>query len=224
MYKSLSTAVLALFLASSASCGSHSLVSSSLGSGSLVNSHPLTMSYALKFDLEYGTHTFSGMKDGDNQWKHFSYGLNVQSYISGQFDFEFFHGYQWNLNAKFYPFYVEPFNFKTRTLRFEAMTDAMPFDVEYTTSYTINFLKAKTEITENTKVVKESIFDALKNMNIEYMIPYVSDFFFDDDKFQSKYFDPYWQIDLSKKFLKLDQASWYGNDKVYNQIWLLGNY
>ena len=219
LYKSL-----VLLLVSTVAVSSKMLVDSALASGQLVNSKPMKLNYDINFNIEYGSKTFSGMKAGDNNWKYYEYGVYADAYLSGHAYVEVFEGYFWDINAKFYPVYVEPINLKTKTLRFEAMTNAQPWDVEFSSTYSLNFLKLKTEIKENTKTVKESIYDALKSNNLGSLIPYFNEFIFDTEMYQNKYIDPYWSVDFSKKYLKAAEWPWYGSDHLIGKKWLLGNY
>ena len=166
------------------------------------------------------------MKEGDKLWKYYDYGLFVDSYLGVMLNFELFSFYTYDLDAKFYPFYIEPLNFHQKMLRFEAVKeDTQPWDMEIALSYGLQLLFLKSEVQEDSKTLLESIFESVKNKDFESVVPQgSSDITYRDNKYQSTYIDPYFTQDFAAKYLKLGGKSWYGPEHKIWSEWLLGNY
>ena len=135
-------------------------------------------------------------------------------------DTEFFNWYFYMATLELTVFKVSPYTQWVIWSRPEE--SSQPFDVNFFANTYLELLTLKTEIIEDAKVCKISIYDYVKDTQ-DSLIP---DFGDANDcgynpEYEVKYYDNYWNYDIGTKIL--GDSEWYGQRAIYN-YWVLDKY
>eukprot|EP00347_Sterkiella_histriomuscorum_P014240 403361638 len=188
----------------------------SSGMGSLVNSDYFKMNYVGEVDFGYGTYYHSDMDETAGVQRE-RYGAHLYSYAQGTVDMEVANNYKWNGKFEFEPVYVAPY---TQQIMWSRPEGPIGHFTAIVSAYRIvNMLDYKTQITQNGKVLKKSLYQAL--FNSAELAPSSSDVSYDADQ-KNKYNDPYYTGNLiekisASKFTDLQTSSWFGEQEYYSK-------
>ena len=169
----------------------------------LLNHEKAKASFLVSADLEYHTESHGGPYTGSDavpaaiNYHSMSYGLYVQANVDLSLDTEWLDWYKYYIRTSFKPFKISPYNQWIIWYRPESSSFA-DFDINFYGQRRLELLTLKTQIIEHKKTCLVSVWDWIKDMENNSLLPESADCTYDHE-YEVKYYDPYWNFDLAPK-------------------------